>query len=212
MWMTKNEWLALLESGINRREINYMITEGKIGTSETIWLLVITISVNVFFAGPLIIIQHTGTAAWYTMLISACIAAIGFTITYMLLKQHPGKNIMEIYESVLGRFLGNVFSFCLIIVFLLSSATRLREFAEVQRIYIFAQTPTSHLITFFVIVLVLLSFLGLDTIARYSKLISYLIITAFIFIIIISSQLYQVHRLFPILGYGIDKLILLMHY
>ncbi|MDQ2087281.1 endospore germination permease [Herbivorax sp. ANBcel31] len=184
-----------------------MLTEGKLGSSEVIWLLVITISVKVFFAGPLIIFRNTGTSAWYTMLISAIFATVGFTIIYMLLKKYPGKNILEIYEKVLGRFLGSVFSFSLILIMLFSASLRLREFGEVQKIYMFAKTPISFLLVFFVIVLIFLSFLGLESIARYSKLISFLIFTAFILIIILSTQLYQVHRLFPALGYGIDKTI-----
>lgn len=184
-----------------------MTKEGKFGFQEALWLLVITTSTKLFFSSPTMAVKLVGTAEWYMTLVSAAVAAVGFTFIYLLLKRYPGNNIMEIYDNVLGSFFGFVFSFLLAAVLLVEAAIGIREFVEVQKVYVFPKTPISFIIGVFIAVVVILSFLGLEAVARYTELIAFVLIAAFIIIIVLSSQHYQFHRLFPIFGYGLDKTI-----
>ncbi|MGE5631741.1 MAG: GerAB/ArcD/ProY family transporter [Caulobacteraceae bacterium] len=184
-----------------------MTKEGKFGFQEALWLLVITTSTKMFFSSPTMAVKLVGTAEWYMTLVSAAVAAVGFMFVYILLKRYPGNNIMEVYDNVFGRFLGFAFSFLLAAVLLIETAIGIREFAEVQKVYVFPKTPITFIIGAFVAVVVVLSFLGLEAIARYAKLIAFSLITAFVIIIVLSFQHYQLHRLFPIYGYGLGKTI-----
>lgn len=184
-----------------------LIKEGKFGPQEAISLITITIVIRVFFTSPSSLARAVGTAAWYMTLISAATAALGFTFVYLLLKRFPGKNIVEIFEITLGRFLGFIFSGLLLALFLLSPATMLRDFTEVMKVYVFPLSPPSYIMGLFIIGVIFLGILGLETQARFSRLVAPILLVAFVAVLILASQNYELYRLTPILGYGIKATI-----
>lgn len=185
-----------------------MTKEGKFGLQEAIWIILIASNSKVFFTSPAMVIRTVGTAGWYMTLISAATAALGFTFIYLLLKRFPGKNIMEIYDSVLGKFMGPAFSLILAATLLLTASVNLREAADVLKIYNYINSPLSFIIFFIISAIVIFSFLGMETIARCSKLFAYLLAPGSILILLFASQHFETRRLFPILGYGLDRTIL----
>lgn len=182
-----------------------MIKEGKFGPSEAIWLTTFAISAKVFYTSPAIVSSLVGTAGWYMTLISMVVAVIGFTFIYLLLKRFPGKGIIEIFEITLGRYIGFIFSLLLALLLVSISAIRVREFTEVLKVYVMPLTPPTFILILFIGTVAVLNILGLETIARFSKLISYILIFGFFVVIILGQQNYSIHRLFPILGYGLKK-------
>lgn len=184
-----------------------MIQEGKFGTSEATWVLIFAITAKAFYTSPTIVTKLVGPAGWYMTLISAAAAALGFTFVYILLKRYPDKNIMEIYDTVTGKFIGSVLSLILLSILLSTASINMAEFTQIIKIYVYSNTPSAFIISFFVATIVILSFLGLEGIARYSRLISYILVIGFILVIILSSQHYETRRLFPILGNGLGTTI-----
>jgi spore germination protein KB len=184
-----------------------MIKEGKFGTHEAVCLVTITITAKMFFTSPGVLADILGPATWYMTLLSAATASVGFTFIYLLLKRFPGKNIVEAFEASLGRFCGFIFSFLLVLLFMLNASAIVREFVEVLKVYVLPLTPISFLIGIFVAVVTVVSFLGLETIARYAKLSAYILLTSFITVLILASQKYETFRMFPILGHGLAKTI-----
>ena len=185
-----------------------MIKEGKFGPQEAIWLTTIAIASKVFYTSPATISNLVGTAGWYMTLISASVAAIGFTFIYLLLKRFPGKDIIEIFEITLGRFWGFIFSALLALHMVSIAAVRTREFSEVLKVYILPLTPITFVLILFIGAVVVLNTLGLETLARFSKLTAYTMAVGFFIVLALGQQNYSIHRLFPILGYGLGKTIL----
>jgi len=184
-----------------------MIKEGKFGAQEAVCLVTITITAKMFFTSPGILAEILGTATWYMTLLSAATAAVGFTFICLLLKRYPGKNIVEAFEASLGRFCGFIFSFLLVLLFMLNASAIVREFVEVLKVYVLPLTSISILIGVFVIVVTVVSFLGLETIARYAKLSAYILLASFAIVLILASQKYETYRMFPIFGHGLAKTI-----
>ncbi|MCX8130283.1 MAG: spore germination protein [Clostridia bacterium] len=184
-----------------------MIKEGKIGVQEAISLIAITISVKVYFTSPAYVARVTGTASWYMTLISMITSIVGFTFIYLLLKRFPAKDLVQAFELSLGRILGFVFSIILAVFLLVATAVLLREFAEVMKVYVLPMTPPSFIIGMFLIVTITGCYLGLESIARASRLFAYFILTGFLTVIILAAPNYDLHYLFPILGYGLDKTV-----
>ncbi|MDF2675356.1 MAG: spore gernimation protein [Clostridiales bacterium] len=182
-----------------------MIKEGKFGPQEAICLVVITIVAKIFYTDPSIISNLAGTAGWYMTLISVFVAAVGFTLMYLLLKRFPGKDIIEIFEITLGRFLGFAFSALLALLMVAIAAVRMREFSEVLKAYVLPLTPLTLILFLFIGTVMLLNILGLETIARLSKLTIYGMMVGFFIVLILGTQNYSIHHFFPILGYGIEK-------
>ncbi|MCM8900273.1 spore germination protein [Caldicoprobacter algeriensis] len=182
-----------------------MVGQGKFGNKEAISALVIACMAKEFFTDPNMIVRKVGTAGWYMVLVSAAVAALGFTAVYFLLKRFPGKNIMEIYDDVFGRYIGFGFSFTVAFVLLFSAAMNLREYVEIIKIYVFPKTPPVYLIGSLAVTAVILSFIGLENITRYSKLAGYVMLVGFIILLMLSSRFFRFYRIYPLLGYGLKN-------
>lgn len=185
-----------------------MIKEGKFGAQEAICMVTITISSKIFFTSPAFLVRFVGTAVWYTVILQALTTIVAFTFIYLLLKRFPGKNIVEIFETAMGRILGFLFSLAFAIFFIQDAGINLREFTEVLRTYAYFDTPSGMIDGAFIITVVVISFLGLETIARVSKLFAYFLLLGYITVLALSINYFNFHNLFPILGYGPDKTII----
>jgi spore germination protein KB len=185
-----------------------VIKEGKFGVQETVALTTITITSNVFFSSPGVLARFVGPAAWYVTLISAAVGIIGFTFIYLLLKRFQGKDIIEIFELSLGKIIGSIFSAILAAWLVFYVSVRLREFAEVLIVYVLPLSPLEFIMLIFMTVITILCFLGLEPIARFAKLVAYVLLFGLIVVLVLSFQNYEFHHLFPILGNGIGSTII----
>ncbi|KPU44801.1 spore germination protein [Oxobacter pfennigii] len=184
-----------------------MIKEGKLGAQEMISLVTAAISSKLFFTSPGFLTRFVGTAGWYMTLISNITAMAAFAFTYLLLKRFPGKGIVEIFDISFGRIIGFICSLTMGIAFLINTSVFLREFAEVIKIYVYPETPISLLMIPAVISAAIAASLGLESIARFSKLSAYTSIIGFLTLLILTSQNFKYHYIFPVLGYGLSKTV-----
>jgi len=185
-----------------------MIKEGKIGIREAVWLTIAAISSKVFFSSPAVLAGMVGTTGWYATLISASVALLGFAFIYHLLKRFPDKEIDEIFELSLGRVVGTVFTLVLALTMLYIGTTRLSEFSEVMRVYVFPSSPDWYLKIIYMLCVFVLSWLGLETIARVTKLFAYVMLIGFFLVLLLAAQNYDINNLFPIFGYGLDTTVI----
>ncbi|MCL5070071.1 MAG: spore germination protein [Actinobacteria bacterium] len=180
-----------------------MTQEGKFGVGETISLVSIAMISKMFCTCAQIDFMKVGTTGWYMIVISGIIAALGFTFCYLLLKRFPGKNLLQIYDITFGNVIGFIFSLLLAILFLSEVVIYLREFTDIEKVYAYRDSPPVYIMLFVILTIIVLSFLGLEAIVRYSKFIGYFIFFGLIAGLLLASQNYQVYRLFPILGHGL---------
>ncbi len=184
-----------------------MIKEGNFGYHEAISLMVITIATKNFFTGPAVLVGVVGTSGWYMTIISALVAAFAFMFLYLLLKRFPNKNLMEITDLVLGKWVGAFISLILGGFLIFVAGINMRDFVEILKVYVLPASPPSFIMILFVICVIIFSFMGLETIARYAKFIIYILGAGYVLVIILSSQNFVPRQIFPILGYGLDKTI-----
>ncbi|HZJ83020.1 MAG TPA: endospore germination permease [Clostridia bacterium] len=185
-----------------------MIKEGKFGVQEAIWLTTITISSKIFYTSPGLVAGIVGNTGWYMTLISMGTAILGFTFIYLLLKRFPGKDIITIFNDTMGGIIGFIFSGVLGLYLFFLAASTISEFAEVIKIYVFPLTPPSLIIGIFAAGVLVLCLLGLESLARFAKLTIYTMFFGFILISFLGIDIYDFNRLFPILGYGADKVLM----
>ena len=184
-----------------------MIKEGKFGVYEAVCLVIIAICNKIFSTTPGYVTRTIGTTGWYMTLISCTTAIAFFALIYLLLKRFLGKNIVEIYDTSLGRVVGFVFSFLLMASFLLSVGIYAREFTEIMKTYALPATPPSVIIGTLIFTASVAVLLGLETIARVAKIALYPALLGYFLILVFSSEYFKLHNLFPILGYGLDKTV-----
>ncbi len=181
-----------------------MNSEGKIGVFEAVCLTTLIMTNKVFFTSIAFIVQMTGTAAWYTTLVSCAVSLIFFYFLYLLLKRFPGKDIPQIYETVFGKVVGKllVFMFCVFAVYY--SGSTLREFVEMIKVYNLPQTPTSIIMISFLLVAVIVSYFGFECMARVCAICFIPTMAGLLLILLLASPSYSFNLLKPFGGYGTD--------
>lgn len=184
------------------------MTEGKFGNQEAVWLTVSVIVAKVFFTSPSTAADILGTTVWYMTLISAATAIAGFGLIVRLLKRFPNMDLTEVYERALGRVAGSVFSLALGIYLMFVTSVNIAEFLEVIKVYVFPNTPNWYITAIFAASVLIISIVGLESIARISKIIAFFMVAGFLAVLILSVENYEVLNLFPIFGYGLDKTVL----
>jgi spore germination protein (amino acid permease) len=185
-----------------------VIREGKFGYHEAISLLVITISIRMALTSPSMVAQLVGTTGWYMTIISALVAAFFFSFTVRLLRRFPHQSFMEIYDEVLGKVVGSLFTLLLTGYLMFMASINLREFTEVMKVFVLPESPPSFIMIVFLICVVVLTLQGLETMARFAKFMVYILGAGFVLVLILSISNYQISNLFPILGYGLDTTML----
>jgi len=185
-----------------------MIKEGKFGVQEAVCLITVTMVSKAFYTTPGLLAHILGTSSWYVTLVSAIAAAIGFTFIYFLLRRFPGKNIVEAFNLSMGKYAGSAFSIITLLAIALNAAATLREFIEVLKVYVFPETDIRLLTAIFVISLVVVCYLGLETMARFAKLTAYWLLAGTVAVLALGMQNYNIDRISPVLGYGLEKTIM----
>lgn len=182
-----------------------MIKEGKFGTFEAVSLMTIILITKGFFTSIRVVIKTTGTAAWYTTLISAATSIILFLLVYLLMKRFPGKNLVEVFDRSVGKILGKAFSliFCAYLIYYAGS--NLREFMEMLKAYMYPYTQPSVILFAFMLAVVTLSYIGLEGIVRVSAICFIPIIAGLCLILFLAYPYYRIDYLFPLEGFGISK-------
>lgn len=181
-----------------------MNSEGNIGLFEAIsFISIITIN-KIFFTSVGSIISQTGTAAWYVTLISCSVTLIVFMLVYLLLKRFPGKDLAAIFEIVAGRFIGKVLILVISAFCVFNAGSTLREFVEMIKVYNLPYTPTSLIISAILTVSLIISRYGFQALSRVCALCFIPMLAGLGFILLLSSNSFNINLLNPIGGYGLE--------
>lgn len=181
-----------------------MNSEGKIGIYEAICFTTLIMVNKIFFTSVGTLVYQTGTAAWYATLISSMVTLVFFLFTYLLLKRFPGKDLIGIFECVTGKIIGKVLATVICGYILFNAGSTLREFVEMIKVYNLPYTPTSVIITTFLIVSVVISYFGLQTLSRLSALFFIPSMIGLALILLLALTSYNINLLKPVGGHGIS--------
>lgn len=184
-----------------------MIKEGKFGVRETVALIVISMSSKGLFSTTARVLSITATSAWFMTLISCASASVLFIFIYQLLKRFPGKNIIEIYYITLGRAIGFIFSFILAVAIIFCCGILVREFTAICNEYVFPNTPMPLISVVFILPVMIGSYLGIESIARYAKLTAYFALAAFLLMMLMVSPEFEFGNMWPAMGYGLGTTV-----
>jgi spore germination protein (amino acid permease) len=179
-----------------------MLQEGRFGLFGAVCLTSIMITSKIFYTNIGQLVNVTGTAAWQSSLISASTAMFFFTFMYLLLKRFPDKNLFEITDLVMGRFIGVCFGIIYTLYLIFYAGTNLREFIEMIKAYNLPYTPTSILIVCVLSVVLIISYYGLECLTKISIIFFIPIMLGLIIIFALAWSEYDYTLLRPYFGYG----------
>ncbi|MGE5530252.1 MAG: GerAB/ArcD/ProY family transporter [Patescibacteria group bacterium] len=154
-----------------------MIREGRIGTFETVMILVFPILGKIYLSYASGIIKENLSAAWLAVLIGCLAAALMFIPLAALLRRFPGEDLIGIARQSLGPFPGGLVIGLVVLFIFFSTATTLRQIGETVIGTALPQVPLLLMIAAFAVLMALTGRWGLEAIARVASFITpYLLI------------------------------------
>lgn len=173
-----------------------------VGESEAVTLLLTFLSYKVFLAYGVFIYSEGLNASWIIPLINTLLGLLGVLLLISLLSKFPGQDLVKIGEVLSGPYLNMLFVLFYLFIFLLSGGLVLRLAAERMAAGFFVDTPISLTTFFFIAGALVVSYLGLEAVARTARfLLGILIITAMA-MVIFTIPFWQFHALYPLWGSG----------
>lgn len=178
---------------------------GKFSVYEGILFITTIIVSKILYTSTSLVVKQTGTACWYTTLISCITAVIFFLLVCMLLDRFPEKGLAKIFEAVLGKILGKISTLLFSGYILYYAASTLREFLEMIKVYNLPDTPPSVIMITFLAASILFSYKGIESIARVSAIYFYMILSGLVIILVMAHPYYDFDFMRPYWGYGFKK-------
>ena len=186
-----------------------MLEKGRISSRQFILLLVTTVVATAILILPAIVAKNARQDGWISILVVATIhGAIVAIIIAALARRFPTQTLVEYSESILGRWLGKIAGFLMIIWFIYTNAIVVREFAEFM---ITAFMPETPLLVINGLILILAASTvrnGLETIARVNIYYISGALTALLIVNILLTKDMAPAAILPVLEQGWKPVIL----
>lgn len=176
------------------------------GVWEGIALLVNSLCSRIFLNYPRIIVESSGRAAWIEVLYTAVLTFIILTLIVKLYSKFAGKDLLDISEYAFGSLGRIIIGMEIVLLFLYVTPLLIREYAEDMKVIALPITPISIVMLFFVIPMIISSYLGIEAITRFHAIVVPIIAAAYLVLMLGVSKYYDLSNFYPILGKGAYKI------
>lgn len=176
----------------------------RIGNFEAACLLLNMIAYKILLGFPRDAAEDAGTAGWLMSLLVSVLVFVIFSVLSRLYSKFHGDSILDISESVIGGIGKTIVGILLMLDLLIIVPITLREFAEDIKVISLGSTPVSVILMLFSAGMVIGAWLGLETLTRIHALTVPVLAGAYILILILNIPGFEISRLAPWLGLGID--------
>lgn len=183
-----------------------MISEGKIGPAEAASVPLLLLAINALFSG-VTAVDHGLQAAWLVILIAGLLTCAGVFFSVRLMQNYPGQSIIEVSRTLLGPIFGFMISLAFFNQFLIGSALFLRlETERILTVYL-PNTPFYALMGTLVLVGIGGAYLGLEALARSTKILVVFIIASILLPLFMTYNFWTWHNIFPLGGSGMHGIV-----
>ncbi|MBC8061335.1 MAG: endospore germination permease [Clostridiaceae bacterium] len=168
------------------------------------------ILIILFIIGSTFLIGSGGQAkqdAWIAVIIALSWSTILLLMFSRILSLYPGKDLFDILQIVMGKFIGKIISIIMIWFAFHLGTLVLRNLSEFTNAIVLPDTPVILPMVFFIILLVWGLREGIEVLGRWSEFFIWLVILIFIFTSMLSISLMDINRLKPILNNGLNTLL-----
>ncbi len=174
----------------------------RFGKIEAVFMLINIMSIQIFLGFPRRMAEVGGTAGWMVPLYTLLLSLILFFIISKLYTNFEGKDIIDIAQIAGGTFGRVLVGLIFLANYFFILPIILRMFSENVKIFALVQSPISFVLMFFIIGMIIASYLGIEAIVRIASIIVPIVAVGFIVVILGNVKYFDVSKLLPILGNG----------
>ncbi|AGL02714.1 GerAB/ArcD/ProY family transporter [Desulfoscipio gibsoniae] len=178
-----------------------------VGVSEAVTLLFITLSAQIFLTQS-VFIYHAGmNAAWIIALVLTFIGLSGVLLLVFLLNRFPGRDLVQVGEELAGPYINIFFALFYLAMFVVSAGFILRGIGERMVAGFLIDTPISLITLTFIVGTVVVSYLGLEAVARTAKFLAGILVVTGLTLVALTIPLWSFSTLYPLWGSGLLQLL-----
>lgn len=185
-----------------------MLERGKIGDRQLMIIVTLYTIGDSILVLPTIVTAEAKQDAWIAGLIGVAVGPLLIVFLYDALRKcYPNLTLIEYSEKILGKWFGKMVSILFLIYFFITAATYLREIGDFVATEFMPRTPMVAVITLFMLVILMASRLGLETLARSAEIFFPIVLFLIIVLILFLFQSIQMDNLKPMLEGGMKPII-----
>ncbi|MBF7083751.1 GerAB/ArcD/ProY family transporter [Desulfallas sp. Bu1-1] len=178
-----------------------------VGVSEAVTLLFIFLSSKVFLT-HVVFLYHEGlNAAWMIPIIQTSTGLLGLLLLVSVLNKFPGRDLVEIGEELTGPYINLLFALYYLAVFVFGAGMTLRGISEQVVAGFLPDTPISLVVFTFVLGTVVVSYLGVEAVARTARFLLGVMVVTAMALVLLTIPLWQFDAFYPLWGGGLWKLL-----
>ena len=168
------------------------------------------ILITLFIIGSTALIGPGGHAkqdAWIAIIIAITWTIILVLIFSRILSLYPGKDLFDILQILMGKFLGKFLSILMIWFAFHLGSLIFRNLSEFTNAIVFNDTPVAVPMIFFGILIIWSLKEGIEVLGRWSEFFIWVVIVIFLIISALAIPQMNISRLKPILSNGLTPIL-----
>ncbi|NLZ93556.1 MAG: endospore germination permease [Firmicutes bacterium] len=174
-----------------------MLEKGKISPRQSSLLLIMALIATSILLVPAITVQQLKQDAWLAVLMGTLWGLVTLYIVCWLGSKHPGQNIYEYTQTLLGKWPGKIVGLIYAWTFLRIVAIVIREFGDFMTTSFMPNTPLSVFSISLIFLAAWAVLAGLEVLARMNEFIIILVISSLFFILSLSLNNWDLTRIQP---------------
>lgn len=184
-----------------------MLENGKVSVTQ------FTVLVLIFTIGSSILVAPSGLAsgakqdAWISAIIGVGIGLLFILLYNALGRLFPNKTLVEYSELLLGKWIGKLVSLSFVSYFFILASLLLREIGDFMTTQIMPETPIQWIHILFLVVVIMGTRLGLETIIRATEIFFPWVITLFFLLIVFVFPEMEFTRILPVMENGLKPVL-----
>ncbi|OAB28434.1 spore gernimation protein [Paenibacillus macquariensis subsp. defensor] len=183
-------------------------TDEKITTAQTVVIISCYMLGSGVLTLPRTLTERVKTPdGWISLILGGLIIMLAGICIVKLCQQFPGKTIFQFVKEIVGSWIGSCVCLLMVMYFVCLSAFEIRAMAEVTMLYLLEGTPMWAIVMSFMWIGLYLITGGINSIARLFEIILPITIVVLLICMFLSSRLFDIDNLLPVLGDGIFPVI-----
>ncbi|MDO4543082.1 MAG: GerAB/ArcD/ProY family transporter [Clostridia bacterium] len=183
------------------------LREGSFGMQESASAAAIAVIVVGIFSINNADVYARGNSMWLSSIIALAICSVLFLCLIRAMEKNRCNSLFELCHAVLGKVIGSLAIYALVLLMLLAAILPLNGFLQTLTRFIFTEASDESIAIYFLVGSSVLSMLGMEILARTSRLIIWLIPLSFIAVFAISASEFEAYRLYPLAGSDARELL-----
>ena len=180
---------------------------GRIGRQETAAVAWIACWICGLFSMNTQSFYEGGNISYLTTVLSALLSLLAVLLIASAMRRRGCESLAALYQYAFGRVLAVVMGFLTALTLLYAATILLVRLLMIQCRYVYVESEVPLVALYFFIGVLVLAWMGFETIGRTSKLFLKLLLFGVIVVVIIAFPSFQPFRLYPLPGVGLVPLL-----